>query len=308
MSDAPTPPPTTSATGAAPVSEIFDRRQRRRQWQRTARAGANDGALLDLLVDDLLDRLALVNRRFTRVLDLGCHDGRLAARLAGDGVSVVTTEVAAADAARPSLPLVVCEPDLLPFAPHSFDLVVAAGSLHWVNDLPGALAQIRHVLVPDGLFLATFPGGASLAELRHALLAAEEDVTGGAAPRVSPMVDMREGGALLQRAGFAMPVADCDRLTLTYAHPMALLAELRAMGETNALAQRARRPLRRDVLAQACALYASRFSQPDGRVAATLEVVTLMGWAPGPNQPVPKRPGSATVSLADVLEPRTPRD
>lgn len=308
MSDAPTPPPTASAVPAPSGSEIFDRRQRRRQWQRAAQTGASDGALLDLLVDDLLDRLALVNRRFTRVLDLGCHDGRLAARLAGDGVSVVATEVAPAQAVPPGAPLVVCEPDLLPFRAHSFDLVVAAGSLHWVNDLPGALAQIRHILVPDGLFLATFPGGASLAELRHALLAAEEEVTGGAAARVSPMVDMREGGALLQRAGFAMPVADCDRLTLTYAHPMALLAELRAMGETNALARRARRPLRRDVLARACALYEARFGLPDGRVAATLEVVTLMGWAPGPNQPVPKRPGSATVSLADVLEARTPRD
>lgn len=279
--------------------EIFDRRQRRRQHVRVASPDhLGDGALKDLLVDDLLERLAGVNRPFSRVLDLGCHDGRLGKRITADWV--VTADATASWFKGPKL-AVVCEEDYLPFAEASFDLIVSAGSLHWVNDLPGALLQIRRLLKPDGLFLANFPGGESLLELRRAFLEAEAALCGGAALHVSPMIDVREAGALLQRAGFSMPVADADHLTLSYPSPLHLMQELRSLGETNAVASRSRKFLRRSVLTQAMERYQAHFSLPDGRIKASLDIISLTGWAPSPDQPKPLRPGSAKVRLADAL-------
>jgi SAM-dependent methyltransferase len=196
---------------------------------------------------------------------------------------------------------VAADEEALPFADGSFDLVVSALSLHWVNDLPGALVQIRRVLKPDGLFIGIVLGGKTLTELRQSLLAAEEETRGGAANRVSPTMDVIDAASLLQRTGFTMPVADNDARTVRYSNPLRLLDDLRGMGETAAFANRAAPPLGRRILMRAMEIYAERFSDKDGRVRATFEFVAMSGWAPGPNQPQAKRPGSATVRLADAL-------
>ena len=189
----------------------------------------------------------------------------------------------------------------LPFAEASLDLVVSTLALHWTNDLPGALVQIRRALRPDGLFIGSILGGSTLTELRQALVQAESEIAGGAAPRVSPFADMMDAAGLLQRAGFALPVADVDRVQVAYAHPLELLRDLRAMGEGNVLADSDRRPLTRRVLARAMEIYAERFSRDDARIPATFEIVTMTGWAPHPDQQQPLKPGSAKMRLADAL-------
>ncbi len=282
MADRPAPP------------QIFDRVLMRRRLRRAASAGAPD-FLLARAADDLADRLLLVKRDFPRALDLG-------------GLTSHFTQ-AVIDSGRPA-PLragalggdAVIDEERLPFAPASFDLVVSGMALQWVNDLPGVLSQIRRVLAPDGMLLACLPGGASLIELRFALAQAEEEITGGASPRVSPFVDVRDIGGLLQRAGFALPVSDVDSFTLRYDSAMALMAELRAMGAASILTQRARRPLRRDILARAVQIYAERFSDPDGRVRASFEIVWMSGWAPHESQQKPAQRGSATARLEDALK------
>ena len=196
---------------------------------------------------------------------------------------------------------VIADEEALPFADGSFDLVVSALSLHWVNDLPGALIQIRRVLKPDGLFIGVALGGRTLTELRQSLLAAEEEIRGGASNRVSPFLDVIDGAGLLQRTGFAMPVADNDAHTVRYANPLRLLADLKGMGETSALASRDTPRLTRSILTRAMEIYAQRFSDPDGRIRATFEFVAMSGWAPAPDQLKAKRPGSATMRLADAL-------
>jgi SAM-dependent methyltransferase len=196
---------------------------------------------------------------------------------------------------------VVADEEGLPFANASFDLIISALSLHWVNDLPGALIQIRRALKPDGLFIGAAFGGRTLQELRQSLLAAEEEVRGGAAQRISPSLDVVDGAGLMQRAGFAMPVADGDIVTVRYRDPMRLLADLKGMGETAAFAETGRPPLSRAMLARTMEIYCARFSDADGRCRATFEIVTLSGWAPAPAQPKPLRPGSAKVRLADAL-------
>jgi SAM-dependent methyltransferase len=284
---------------SAPASAItvFDRTLLRQRRTRAAGTLASADFLKTACAELVADRLADVARPFARVLDLGCHTGWPN----GSVVPTVSCDLSPAMASRaPGLRLVADE-EWLPFADASFDLVVSAGSLHWVNDLPGTLIQINRALVPDGLFLGALLGGETLFELRHCLMAAEEALTGGAAPRVSPFLDVRDGGSLLQRAGFAMPVAEVDRIDVTYDDPFKLLIDLRAMGETSVLLERPRKPLRRDVLAHALALYRQRHARPDGRVAATFQIITLCGWAPGPDQPKPLRPGSATARLADAL-------
>ena len=189
----------------------------------------------------------------------------------------------------------------MPFADESFDLVVSGLALHFVNDLPGTLLQVRRALKPDGLLLAAMLGGTTLTELRTALLAAEEEIEGGASPRVAPFADVRDLGALLQRAGFALPVADSETVTVTYAHPLALMRELRAMGAANALLHRRRSPLRRATLARALEIYADRFGLANGRIPATFEIITLTAWAPHESQQKPLQPGSAKARLAEVL-------
>jgi SAM-dependent methyltransferase len=284
--------------------QIFDRPRHARRRARSARRFGEYSFLKEAAAEDIALRLSSINRRFDRVLDLGAHDGTLSQVLRSDSLlvdrigDIVSCDLSPAFA-KPSLG-VVADEEALPFADASFDLVVSALSLHWVNDLPGALIQIRRALKPDGLFIGAVFGGRTLAELRQSLLAAEEEVRGGAANRVSPFIDVIDGAGLLQRTGYSMPVADADARTVRYANPMRLLEDLRGMGETSALARQGP-PLTRGILMRAMEIYAGRFSDPDGRTRATFEFVTLSGWAPGPDQPAPKRPGSATARLADAL-------
>jgi SAM-dependent methyltransferase len=196
---------------------------------------------------------------------------------------------------------VAADEELLPFGAGRFDLVLSCFSLHWVNDLPGTLLQIGRVLKPDGLFLAALPGGATLVELREALMRAELELDGGAGLRVAPAVDLRDAGGLLQRAGLALPIVDLETIQVTYDHPLKLIQELRARGEAGALVAQHRRPLRRATLLRACEIYRDLFADGAGRVPATFQILMLSGWRPGPDQPQPLRRGSGEVHLARAL-------
>jgi len=196
---------------------------------------------------------------------------------------------------------VVADEEALPFADNTLDLVVSGLSLQAVNDLPGALAQVRRALKPDGLFLAALLGGDTLAELRHSFAMAESELDGGVSPRVAPFPDLRDLGGLLQRAGFALPVTDVDRITVRYATPLGLLHDLRRMGAANPLVERRRVPLRRATLMRAMEVYAARFADPDGRVRASFDIMWLSGWSPHESQQKPLRPGAAKQRLADAL-------
>ena len=199
---------------------------------------------------------------------------------------------------------VQADEERLPFADESLDLLVSTLALHWTNDLVGALIQIRRALKPDGLFLGAVLGGGTLMELRQSLVQAESELSDGAGLRVSPFADVLDAAGLLQRAGFAMPVADIDRVTVRYASALELIRDVRAMGESNVLFDRAKKPLSRAVLARAAAVYHERFAGPDGRIPATFDIVVMTGWAPHPDQQKPLRPGSAQVRLADALHVR----
>jgi SAM-dependent methyltransferase len=277
--------------------EVFDRALVRRRRDRAAATVGRVAPILAEAADRLLDRLDDTTRRFTRALDLGGR-GAVAPRLRAHGIPfVVSADLSARMAARAGGLAVAADEEWLPFAPGAFDLVVAALSLHWVNDLPGALAQIRRALAPDGLFLASLPGLPTLHELRSALAAAETDLRGGISPRVSPFPDLRDGAALLQRAGFALPVADAEEIALRYRTPLALLADLRAAGEGNAVLARDGRVPPRALFA----LAAARMPQDTEGVPATLRLIMLTGWGPAATQQKPARPGSATARLADAL-------
>ncbi len=285
--------------------QIFDRRQQRLRLTRAERLGYAD-FLLARVCDELAERLAAVKRSFTRALDLGTpHRGAVAALAASGQVEHVLRAAPVLDLSRPALSgaaAVVADEELIPFAPKSFDLVVSLLALHGVNDLPGTLAQIRRCLVDDGLFIGCLFGGGTLSELRAAFATAEAEVEGGVSPRVAPFADLRDVGALLQRAGLALPVTDVDTLTVRYDNAFALMRDLRAMGLTNTLAERRRTPLRRATLMRAAAIYAERFTMADGRIPATFDIVWLSGWAPHESQQKPLRPGSAKMRLADALK------
>ena len=276
-------------------SVVFDRALYRRRLAAALSAGYPD-FLLARCVADLDERLSAVLRRFERAADLGTPLPLAAPVLRARAGELL--HMAEAGEAERSL---VGDLEALPFAAESLDLATSLLALHTVNDLPGALVQIRRALRPDGLFIACLLGGQSLTELRQSLLAAEVEVTGGASPRVAPFADLRDLGALLQRAGFALPVIDSESVTVRYGEMFGLLRDLRAMGWANALAERSRKPLRRDVRLRAEELYAERFSDPDGRLRATFEIVWLSGWAPHESQQKPLRPGSAKARLADAL-------
>lgn len=285
---------------------LFDRRLHSR---RLARAASGYGAANFLKVraaQDIAERLEAVRREFPIAVDLGARDGSFAAALAASDAAgkvglLIETDLSPAMLAGRSAVRVVADDERLPFADGSLDLVVSSLALHWANDFIGALIQVRRALKPDGLFLGAILGGATLTELRQALTAAELELLDGSGPRVSPFADAYDGAAILQRAGFALPVADVDKLVVRYADPIALMRDLRAMGETNVLAEGGARPLRRGVLMRACEIYAERFAEADGRVPATFEIITLTGWAPHPQQQQPLKPGSAKMRLADAL-------
>jgi SAM-dependent methyltransferase len=286
---------------------VFDRALVVRRKDRAAAAiGAHD-FLLAAACDDIVERLALVRRRFENALVMGGFHGLLAGRLRTDaGIALVveqesSTALLKRAVAHAGRSVVLADEEALPFRDGSLDLVVSALSLQLVNDLPGTILQVRRALKPDGLFLGALLGGTTLQELRSAFLAAEAEIEGGASPRVAPFADVRDLGALLQRAGFALPVADSDTLTVTYATPLDLMHELRGMGATNALVLRSRKPLRRATLMRACEIYQEQFAAEDGRVRATFELVTMTGWAPHESQQKPLAPGSARTRLADAL-------
>jgi NADH dehydrogenase [ubiquinone] 1 alpha subcomplex assembly factor 5 len=281
---------------------VFDRRRLRLRRARVAHALHGFDFLIREAALRLLERLGDVRRAFPLALELGCHTGQLAAAVRDNPQvgQLIQADLCVDMVRQAPAPGLVADEEALPFGPACLDLVLSCFSLHWVNDLPGTLAQIRYALKPDGLFLAIMPGGATLFELRESVMRAELEVAGGAGPRVSPFVDVRDAGMLLQRAGFALPVADLDTVTVTYEHPLKLMADLRAMGEANALLQ-GRRPLHRATLWRACALYRELFGDRAGRIPATFQLLTLSGWAPDPSQPQPIRRGSGQVNLAEAL-------
>jgi SAM-dependent methyltransferase len=265
--------------------QIFDRNLLALRRARAAKLGPAT-FLLDRVADELAERLSAVTRTFERAADVGTPTDAVRRALAGRVGSIAE---------------VLADEEALPFAAGSLDLVVSALALQFVNDLPGSLIQIRRALRPDGLFLAAMIGGESLTELRQAFAAAEAEVEGGASPRVAPFADLRELGALLQRAGFALPVTDVDRIIVRYASPLDLMHDLRRMGAANALMERRRAPLRRATLRRMMEIYAERFAGADRRIAATFEIVWLSGWAPHESQQQPLAPGSARTRLADAL-------
>jgi SAM-dependent methyltransferase len=274
---------------AAPI--LFDRALLRVRRKRAAQQGPAT-FLLDRAAEDMAERLHAVLREFTNAADIGT---------AGDQVrNAVTKRVG--ELAHIDLPDSESEP--LPLAPASIDLAVSALALQFVNDLPGVLAQIRRALKPDGLLLAAMVGGDTLTELRQSFAAAEAELEGGISPRVAPFADLRDVGALLQRAGFALPVTDVDRVVVRYDSAVALMRDLRRMGATNVLVERRRTPTRRATLLRMAQIYGERFADPDGRIRATFDVIWLSGWAPHESQQQPLKPGSAKASLAEAVKGR----
>jgi SAM-dependent methyltransferase len=275
---------------------VFDRLLVRRRLARALQSGYAD-FLLARVVEDLEERLATVLRPFPLALDVGTPTPVAAEAMRRSGR--VETVVRMAPIPEPGSTL--GDEERLPFARERFDLAVSLLALQSVNDLPGALVQIRRALKPDGLFIGALLGGATLTELRQAFTQAEAELEGGVSPRVAPFADVRELGGLLQRAGFALPVADSEVVRVRYGDPFALMRDLRGMGLSNALNDRRKAPLRRATLVRAAEIYAQRFADPDGRLPATFEIVWLSGWAPHESQQKPLRPGSAKVRLADAL-------
>lgn len=272
---------------------IFDRKLLRLRQARARKLGP-EPFLVDRVADELGERLSAVLRQFDRAADIGTPTDAVRRALAANGK---VDAIYGADS-------VIADEEALPFADGSLDLVVSALALQFVNDLPGTLIQIRRALKPDGLLLAALLGGDTLMELREAFAQAEAEIDGGVSPRVAPFADVRVLGALLQRAGFALPVVDSDRLTVRYGSVFNLMKDLRRMGATNILVERRRVPLKRATLAKMAEIYAERFSDADGRLRATFEVAWLSGWSPHDSQQKPLKPGSATHRLADALGAR----
>lgn len=283
--------------------EIFDRELMVRRRDRFAAVATEHDFLLERVADDLMQRLAFIRRRFPVAVNLGAYHGVVGRHLRASGVAdmVIDVELSKRLVERCARPSVRADEELLPFRAASLDLVVSGLALHLVNDLPGALAQIRRALKPDGLLLAALLGGRTLYELREAFVLAEAEHDAGSSPHVAPFADVRDLGGLLQRAQLALPVADSDCIVVHYSDPFALMHELQAMGASNMLRERRRRPMRRRTLLRAAQIYAERRARPDGRIPATFEIVTATGWAPHENQQQPLQPGSGRRRLADAL-------
>ncbi|ESX20019.1 methyltransferase domain-containing protein [Mesorhizobium sp. M0761] len=273
---------------------------------RKRRALAHPVAGADFLMrraaEDLADRLGAVERKFGKAAVLFCQTPDATDVVAASGKAAEIVRVEADPAFLDGRPGLIAPLETVPFQPESLDLVVSLLSLQAMNDIPGMLVQIRRALRPDGLFLGAFAGAGTLSELRESLLAAETELYGGASPRVIPFTDVRDAGALLQRAGLALPVADVETVTVRYDTLFDLIADLRAMGETSALTDRSRRPGARKLFTRAAEIYAERFSDADGRIRASFSIVWMSGWAPDASQQKPLKPGSAKVSLKTILE------
>jgi SAM-dependent methyltransferase len=287
------------------IPRLFDMACHHGNRERAARGYGAFNFLKSEAALRLADRLELVRRDFGLCVDFGCHDGTLTQHLQQTGkVGMVIQSDPAfsfAKQAQSKGPALVHQGENLPFAVESFDAVFSCLCLHWIDDLPGVLAQMRAILKPDGLLLVNLFGGSTLTELRAVLAEAETLVTGGMSPRTAPMADIRDVGGLLGRVGLALPVADADKLTIKYPNMFALMADLRGMGEGNALLERLRKPTRRAVFLQAAELYQERYGNDDGTISASFEIITLTGWAPHESQQKPLRPGAAKHRLADVL-------
>lgn len=258
--------------------------------------------LMARVAEDLAERLATVERKFGRAAAAFCTTDAASKILADSGKVENLIRVERDRAFLDPGEGIVAPAEVLPIEPESIDLAVSLLAFQEINDLPGLLLQFRRALRPDGLLLAAMAGGDTLKELRESLLVAETELTGGAAPRVAPFTDVRDAGALLQRAGFALPVADVETVTVRYPHLFALMADLRAMGATNALTDRSRKPVSRRLFARAAEIYAERFADTDDRIRATFAFIWLSGWAPDASQPKPLKPGSAQISLTQVLK------
>lgn len=276
-------------TDTTSVPRLIDRSALRAALARAERLGRAT-FLLDRVAEDFGERLNAVLRTFSEAVDVGTPGSQLRDTLSGRVASVA------------SIDLLRQNDERLGLTPESIDLAVSALVLQAVDDLPGVLAQIRRALKPDGLLLAALFGGDTLTELRQSFAAAESEIEGGLSPRVLPFGDLRELGALLQRAGFALPVADVDRAVVRYDSALDLMQDLRRMGATNVLAERRRVPLRRATLLRMAQIYSERFTDPDGRIRATFDIVWLSGWAPHESQQQPLKPGSAQASLADAVK------
>ena len=278
---------------------VFHRTALRRRKARAVVTRDSVSFLKERVLDDIADRLLATGRTFQTGLCLGALTTDSDPTLSGRIETLVETDLTNT-AGRGHLP-VIADEEWLPFAEDSFDLVISPLALHWVNDLPGSLIQINKALKPDGYFVGAMLGGATLTELRQCLLQAEAELTGGAIMRVSPFADALDMSQLLQRAGFALPVSDRDRLTIRYDTLFGLLNDLKASGETHAPADPRKRGLSRRILLRAAELYAEQFADPDGRLRVTVDIIWMTGWRPHASQPKAKRPGSASVRLADAL-------
>jgi len=287
------------------IPRLFDYAQHCRNRARAAASFADFDFLKSEAALRLADRLDLMRRNFDLCLDFGCHDGLLTRYLKRTGKvgTVIQSDPTFefASLARINGPAIVTEAEKLPFAPAMFDAVFSCLSLHWIDDLPGLLAQMRALLKPDGLLLVSFLGGSTLTELRTVFAEAEDKTSGGISLRAALMADIRDVGGLLGRAGFSLPVADADRLTINYPDLFRLMTDLRGMGEQNALRQRIRKPTSRLHFLQAAKIYQERYGQLDGTIPASFEIITLTGWVPHENQQKALRPGSAAHRLADSL-------
>lgn len=289
---------------------LFDRKVLAIRRNRAASGFRAVAFLKERAVNDVCERLDFINRRFEQALDIGSHGGYLAAGIARASTlhdkigALAECDLSAAMLGQSQSSGFVADEDHMPLAPLSLDLIVSTLGLHWVNDVPGFLAQARLALRPDGLLLLTFLGGRTLQELRACLAEAETETYGEATPRVSPFADAQDGAQLLQRAGFALPVADSDVVTVRYANLFGLFRDLKAMAETAAFYQKVRRPLTRRIIARAADLYQANYADADGKVRATFELITLTGWAPHESQQKPLPRGSAKMRLADALGTR----
>lgn len=279
---------------------LFDRRLLRTRRARAAASFADYDFLLREAAERLADRLDDVNRHFPMALDLGCHHGVLREALGNRGGIEHLVEADVSESFRPAL---VCDEEFLPFADHSFDLILSAGSLHWVNDLPGALIQIRRALKPDGLFLAILPGANTLIELRNSLAHAYSTLGSGISPQVAPFVEVRDAGNLLQRAGFTLPVVDSDTTHVSYETMLHLMHDLRGMAETNMLHEQHRAVPPRALFPLAADYYQRHYADPHnpGRIRASMEFITLTAWSPHASQPKPAKRGSGQVDLGAFL-------
>ncbi|MCB2108923.1 MAG: methyltransferase domain-containing protein [Rhodobacteraceae bacterium] len=283
---------------------VFDRAAVLRHRRRAAASPEPVDFLYREAAKRLADRLLDVTRTFDMALEFGARGTFLTDLAASSGKvrSMVGTDSVLPRTSQSGRLIVSSDAEALPFRENSFDLILSNLGLHWINDVPGTLIQLRHSLKPDGLLLVSTFGTETLRELRTALLEAESEICGGASPRVSPFIDVRDAGSLLGRAGFALPVVDADVITVTYPDMFRLMADLRAMGETNAANARNKHFSRRDMFARAADIYAERFSDHRGRIVTTFQIVTMTAWAPHASQQKPLRPGSAANRLADALE------